>query len=99
MAKVYKGSQKVRITVQTGIDLTLATSYVLLVLKPDGRNVEWIPTIDTPATAGNLGYTTDSAGKDLDVSGTYYIQSKVGFAGSVLYYGETGMFKIWEYYK
>jgi hypothetical protein len=40
MAKVYKGTQKVRITVPTGIDLTLATSYVLLVLKPDGREAE-----------------------------------------------------------
>jgi hypothetical protein len=91
--KIYVGDWGVVFSVLVGIDLTLATAYKLKIIKPDGRNVEWTPTVATPATAGYLTYT--SVLGDLDVAGNYKLNAYVTFSTGA-YTGETAVFRVYK---
>ena len=91
--KIYVGDWGVVFSVLSGIDLTLATSYKLKIIKADGRNVEWACTVATPATAGYLTYT--SVLGDLDVAGNYRLNAYVTFSSGV-FTGETAVFRVYK---
>ena len=95
--KIYKGDYGVVIRVDTKIDLTSSTGHTLKVYKPDGREVSWACTIESPATGGILTYTTASG--DLDVSGTYKLYAEVLYFPSGKFIGEVATFRVyglWE---
>lgn len=91
--KIYVSDWGVVFSVLTGIDLTLATAYKLKIIKPDGRNVVWNCTVSSPATAGYLTYTSISG--DLDVAGSYKLNSYVTFPSGV-FTGETAVFRVYK---
>ena len=91
--KIYQNDWGVIVKVYVGVDLTLATAQKYKVIKPDGRNVEWSCTKETPITAGYLTYTTISG--DLDVSGNYKLNAYLTFASGV-FTGETAVFRVYK---
>jgi hypothetical protein len=91
--KIYQNDWGVVFSVLVSIDLTLATAYKLKIIKPDGRNVEWIPTVVSPATSGYLTYTSVSG--DLDVVGNYKLNAYVTFTTGV-FTGETAVFRVYK---
>jgi hypothetical protein len=91
--KIYQNDWGVVFSVSVGIDLTLATAYKLKIIKPDGRSVEWTPTVATPATAGYLTYT--SVLGDLDATGNFKLNAYVTFPTGV-FTGETGVFRVYK---
>lgn len=91
--KIYQNDWGVVFSVSVGIDLTLASTYKLKINKPDGRNVEWIPTVATPATTGYLTYRSVSG--DLDVVGNYKLNAYVTFSTGV-FTGETAVFRVYK---
>jgi hypothetical protein len=91
--KIYKDDWGVVFSVLVGIDLTLATAYKLKIIKPDGRNVEWTPTVATPVTAGYLTYT--SVLGDLDAAGNYKLNAYVTFSSGA-FTGETAIFRVYK---
>ena len=76
----YLGDHGLIISVSTEIDLTDATSYVFHVSKPNGVQVDWVPTPEEDLTTGILNYTVEEG--DLDVSGFYLLQAEVSWGGN-----------------
>ena len=66
--KIYKGQTALNIVLDTGMDLSTATSALIKYLKPDKTEGSWAATVDSPATAGKISYEIASA-SDLDQSG------------------------------
>jgi hypothetical protein len=95
--KVYKDDVGVQIRVNTGIDLTSATTVSLFISKPNGQNTTWTPTKEQPYTSGILVYTTMQG--DLNAAGTYKLQAYVKFSESQILYGETGSFQVYDRWK
>ena len=96
MSKVYQGEYGVPVTINTNMDLTGATSTIARVLKPNGSEIAWTMTSQTPLTSGVLTYTTVLS--DLDVAGNYKIRAEITFP-SKKRFGETAFFRIygkWE---
>jgi hypothetical protein len=93
VGKIYVSDWGVIIRAYTGINLTGATSLKYKVIKPDGRLVEWTPTVESPATDGYLTYTTVSG--DLDSGGLYKLNAYVVFASGV-FTGETCTFRVYK---
>ncbi len=96
MGKVYKNDYGVLVKVKTGTDLTDVVTKQLKVTKPDGREMNWAATVQSPATEGILYYTTVSG--DFDQAGLYKLQAYVTFAGS-RFRGETAVFQIFDEFK
>jgi len=89
--RVFVGDYGVIIRVSTGIDLTSSTVHKFKIYKPNGIKIDWIATIELPAIAGVLTYTTIA--NDLDVKGEYKLQAEVTFpTGNFL--GEVAVFKV-----
>jgi len=97
MSKIYTGAVRVKITVPTFVDLTLATTHVLLIKKPNGSIAEWSATILGDAMDGTLIYYTVAG--DLDFSGLYTGMAKIVTSDGGTYFGETFTFKIYERFK
>lgn len=81
MQKIYKGQTGLKIIVETGaldsgIDLTGATCE-LVVKKPDGTIVTLTATVEN---SSQFVYTTEN-GLILNLTGRYYLQSKVTKSG------------------
>jgi len=93
MTKVYVGEVGLKIKVNTGVDLTNATSTLILVEKPDGTKVDWTATIED-ASNGIIYYETQSG--DLNQSGIYYIQAKVTFSDGDTLFGERAELIVYE---
>ncbi len=91
--RIYKGDYGVIVRVDTKINLTGSTGRAFKILKPDGREVSWSCTVESPATGGILTYTTVLG--DLDVSGTYKLYAEVTFASSK-FLGETATFRVYN---
>jgi len=83
MGKVYVGQVGVRIEVETGGDLSEATTTDILYRTPSHVPGTWTGTVE----GTKLVYTTTSA-EDLPVKGTYVLQAKVAGVGFSLL-GET----------
>jgi hypothetical protein len=91
--KIYEDDWGVVIKVTVGTDLTLASSYSYYVIKPNGIIASWNCSVQSPATDGILTYTTQS--NDLNVPGTYKLQSVVVFpTGS--FTGELTTFRVYK---
>lgn len=91
--KIYKGDYGVLVRVDTKVNLTDAIAFLLKVYKPDGREVCWTPTVESPAIAGILIYTTVQG--DLDTTGTYKLFAQVDFV-SGRFIGEVATFRVYD---
>jgi hypothetical protein len=92
--KHYIGETGTQILVDCQQSLATATFYSLLVLKPDGSQATWIPTLYTD-TLGKMNYLQYlTLPTDFSVSGMYAIQPFVklpGWSGP----GETVTFYVY----
>ncbi len=83
------------------LDLSLATETKVVILKPDGYELEKDATVipnaeNTPPTNETLRYVSEI--DDLDIVGEYVIQAKLTF-GTQIVFSETRAFKVYELYK
>ena len=93
MGKIFKDDVGVLFNVETGIDLTGATTYELRIIKPDDTTDTWIPTI-----AGTvLTYTTLTS--DLDQCGKWKIAAYVEFGVTSKHFGEVDFFRVHERFR
>jgi len=77
------------IVIDLGVDITSATGEVLYVVKPDGTEVTWTPTI---YNTNYLRYLTVDG--DLNIAGTYKVQPYI-VHDSVTGRRKDGEFKVW----
>ena len=93
MANIYSGDVGVTISIDTGIDLTDASTTSIYVLRPDGSIVIWLASVTTGSTGLNSALTYDSQIGDLVQVGEYklqpYIVSSI-FSG----YGTTAFIQV-----
>lgn len=90
--KSYVGDVGTILVVDTGSDITLATTTKILVRKPDGTETFWTGTL---YNTRYIKYTI--LANDFDMSGTYYLQSYVvlpTWTGR----GETATITVYDYY-
>jgi len=97
VSKIYIGDVGIKVKVETGIDLTDATTCVIKVAKPNGQLKEWAAVRESPYTSGILSYVT--IGIDLDVAGTYLGMAYIETSGGGKYFGESFSFQVWEKFK
>lgn len=93
--KIYLGDIGTIITVETGADLTGATTMEFLIKKPSGAGDTWTAVIPGGSVAqdGILIYTTILG--DLDESGQYALQAhRIG--PGVEHLGNTAYFDVEE---
>lgn len=90
MADIYATSLGVNLEITLNYDLTSNTGVTYRVKKPNNTFVNWTGTVDTAAT-GITHYTTVTG--DLDLSGKYWVQVKVTFAGKI-YYADPVTFEV-----
>ncbi|MBO8180276.1 MAG: hypothetical protein H0Z19_07330 [Archaeoglobus sp.] len=91
--KWYVGTTGVKLTVETGQDLSDTMQVSLLVKKPDGSQVEWVGT----ANGTKIEYIIQSG--DLDQAGIYRVQAKAVFADGAVWYGNTDVLVIYELFE
>ena len=72
MPKIFSNDKGLIITIDMQVDLTAASSYSLVVKKPNGDIVTWTPTI---VNTNYFRYITITG--DLDQSGDYSIQPRL----------------------
>jgi len=75
MAKIYLGQTDLTIYLNTGKDITGATSVKVMYKKPDETEGEFIGTIDN-ATQGIIKYVVTNA-NDLDQLGRWFFWAKI----------------------
>lgn len=99
--KIYVNEIGIPVIVETGIDLTGASVWLIHINKPSGSKKDWIGIPDDDPKSGLLRYTTVQ--NDLDQAGDYKVQAEVqwksGATITQLYKGETAIFHIfnaWE---
>lgn len=73
------------------VDISSATSLVIIFKKPDQTTSNKTATLYTDGTDGKMTYSTVSG--DLNQAGNYKIQGKVTLSGGV-YYTSIGSFKV-----
>lgn len=73
------------------VDISSATSLVIIFKKPDQTTSNKTATLYTDGTDGKMTYSTVSG--DLNQTGNYKIQGKVTLSGGV-YYTSIGSFKV-----
>ena len=78
MGKVYLNQNSLRLKVDTGVDITGATTRLIKYKKPDATAGQFIATADTPTTAGIIYY--DFVNTELDQEGVWTMWSYVTFA-------------------
>jgi hypothetical protein len=79
MADIFVSQGNITITLDTNVDLSTATSPLIMYRKPDGTKGVWSATI----TGQNLSYNlTDS---DIDVAGRWAFQAFVLIAGESVF--------------
>ena len=95
---IYLGDIGTTIIVDTGIDLTGATTLELKVQKPSGAESTWTATIADGYTApdGLLQYVTQSG--DLDEVGSWKLQAH-RIATGVNHLGDTAQFEVRDVYR
>jgi hypothetical protein len=94
--RIYQGDVGVLFKIDTGVDLTLATTIELHVKKPDGTEDTWDATMDTTVKT-HANYT--SVALDLDQVGTYALYAYVEFTASSKHSGMTTKFRVWGEYQ
>lgn len=88
--KYYVGDIGIIITIDMGEDISTGLNLILYVLKPNGEEVEWTPTI---YNTNYLKYTITE--DDIDVGGVYYINPYLEL-GSWKGFGETVNFRVYD---
>lgn len=83
---IYKGQSLVKITLETGQDLTGATCKILY-KKPDGTKGNWTGTVNGTA----IEYLVQSG--NIDQDGPWTLQSEITIAGRTGY-GQTTIMKV-----
>jgi hypothetical protein len=78
-AIVFVGQDLLTITLQTGYDLSQASSMEVHYLKPDGTYGAWTSNISYSGT--DMIYDVQSG--DIDQSGTWYFQPYIVVSGQV----------------
>jgi hypothetical protein len=93
MEKHYVGEEKT-VVVDTGVDISAATTTIIMVKKPDDTVVEWAAEVYIiEGVSSYLKYVLLST--DLNIPGLFEIQSKVIIGGKTLY-GDTARFEVME---
>lgn len=87
MARVYLGQTALRIRINTGVDLTGATTLQAAVKKPSGAGVLWDCSGEAPLTAGIMYHDVVTA-SELDEAGQFTLQSYVVFSDGRWAYGD-----------
>lgn len=83
MAKHYVGEKGTSIEIDTGQDIQSATTYEIVVQKPDGSSETWAGEI---SGTSKIAHTVEDG--DFDQAGIYQMQSHV-VVGTSEWYGET----------
>lgn len=76
MGKIYVGQTKLRLTVDTKVNLTTSTSVTIKCIKPDGTTDSFSATVDS-TTEGDIYY--DFVAGDLDQGGIWTLWAFVTF--------------------
>jgi hypothetical protein len=79
MSVLYKG-QDYRITLNTGVDLTIASETKVLYKKPGGGNGEWVSSVVT------VSMYYDVTAADNDEDGVWQFQAYAEISGKI-YFG------------
>ena len=97
--KVYVGDENTEVRIDMQEDLTGYNSVKFKVKKPDGTEVEWLPSVsnNTSGVASLLKYFVQ--GTDINLRGIYKIQPFVSFAGGWVGRGETVILEVFGHYQ
>ena len=93
MAKVYKDDIGTDIIVDTGVDISTATSVALKVTKPDGTTETW-----TGSVYSSNYVKFSSVAATFDQAGVYLLQAYVVMTAWTGH-GNTTKFKVYDTYK
>lgn len=74
------------------VDISSASSLVIIIRKPDGVSYEKSGTLLNDGTDGQMYYT--SVDGDFNTAGNYKLQAKVVLSGAT-YYSSTASFKVY----
>jgi hypothetical protein len=87
MAKVYKNQSSLRLVLDTGINLTTATTLEIKYIKPDYTTGTLIGTL-TGTTSMYYDYTNTLGVSELNVSGLWRFWTRVVFSDNRIGIGE-----------
>jgi hypothetical protein len=87
--KIYKDDIGTEIILDTGVDITSATTHDIKYKKPDGTLGSWTGTIKDTT---KVSYTIIAS--DLDQSGEYEVQAYIVMTGT--WRGETVAFTVYD---
>ena len=71
---VYVGDKGTEVVLDTGSDISTATSAGILARKPDGTKVLWVGSVHQVT---KVRYVASMVTSDFDMSGTYSLQAVV----------------------
>lgn len=91
MGKIYKNKGSLRVTQNTGVDLSSAIAQVMKYRKPDDTEGEWAATVTETTKIYH-----DFAENELDQSGNWARWAHVTFSDSRTQAGETVYFTVYE---
>jgi hypothetical protein len=84
---IYKGQSLIKITLETGQDLTEASAVKILYKKPDGTKGSWTATTNGTAIEYNV------VSGNIDQEGSWQLQSEITISGRTGY-GQVTMMKV-----
>jgi len=94
MGKTYVGDVGTLIRLATKVDLSEATTKIILVRKPTQAKVQWPAEVLPPASGGIVQYAIQAG--DLNEAGEYKVAASVDFSNGTHYTGETATFKVYD---
>ena len=93
--KIYVGQTALTLQLDTGIDLSTASSALMKFIRPDKTVGQWVAVIDAPATDGIISYDIASA-TDLDQSGIWKRWAYITFTGGAVAPGDCVPFEVFD---
>jgi hypothetical protein len=96
MGNIYVGDIGKEFLVDTETDLSGVTAKKLIVLKPGGQEVEWIPVVTTGATGDYTVLKYFSVSGDLTIKGTHILISYAEWGTGSKHYGEPATFYVYD---
>ncbi len=91
MSKIYENQESLRLTLQTGVDISGANAQVIKYLKPDDTEGEFAAVID-----GTNDLYYDFAANDLDQVGDWTFWAFVTFSDNRTAPGQPVTIRVYE---
>jgi Zn-dependent M28 family amino/carboxypeptidase len=95
MSKIYKNQSGLRLTLETGINITTASSLKIKYIKPDKTTGNWTATI-SGTTALYKDFINTGGNSELDQSGLWIFYSFITFSDGRLAPGEAVNIMVYE---